>query len=85
MKNSNSTDISITKIRKAQDEIRKFDTVLDDIQKLFPLSTKIGDLTANARYDLFVLMQAMRGLEDIDYSRLTESAWLDLREREQEI
>ena len=67
-----------------QREIIEFDTTLDDVQKLFPLNTKVGGFIANTRYDLFTLLQAIRGRENINYSRLTEEPWIDFWQRKEE-
>jgi hypothetical protein len=51
------------KISRLEDEIARFDAVLDQIQKLMPEDLKVYDRIVEARDAAFRLQQQMRGCE----------------------
>jgi hypothetical protein len=81
MEDNTPTDLSISRLKKAQKEIIEFDATLESIEMLFPGNEQMCDFINNTRDCLFRLQQAMRGLKIIDNSRLYEEPLLDLKER----
>ena len=72
-------DLSVSRIKKAEREIVKFDIVLDSLMQIFPQSEEIWDSVGDCRQGLHVLLQLVRGIEakNVDYSWLTERPLID--------
>jgi hypothetical protein len=56
------------KISRLEEEIARFDAVLDHIQKLMPEDLKVYDRIAEARDAAFRLQQQMRGCEIVVFT-----------------
>ena len=56
-----------------EDEIARFDAVLDRIQKLMPQDMKVYDRVVEARDAVFRLQQKMQGCEIIEFC----APWID--------
>jgi hypothetical protein len=57
-----------TKISRFDEDIVRFDSVLDRIQKLMPYDLKVYDKIVEARDKIFQLQQAMRGCEIVEFA-----------------
>jgi hypothetical protein len=56
-------DIKFSYLTKFESEIRRFDTVMDLIQKFMPDDCKVWDRIAVVRDEVFKLQQQLRGVE----------------------
>jgi hypothetical protein len=56
------------KISRLEEEIRRFDTVLDSIQKLLPEYMGVYDHIVQVRDAMFRLQQSMRGCEIAEFA-----------------
>ena len=67
-----------------QYEIRRFDSMLDAIQRYYPENEQTWDIISNIRDGVFRLQQTLRKCNTIDFSSMSEDAWVNLKDREQE-
>ena len=58
-----ATDLGAQKLTKLDEEIVRFDSVLDRIEKLMPEDLKVYDRIVEVRDAIFRLLQHMRGLD----------------------
>ena len=66
MEDSKNKDISVSHLAKLEHEIVRFDSVLEQIQKLFPSDVRVWDFISNTRDCIFWLQQSLHGLDIID-------------------
>ena len=62
-----------TKVTKLEEEIVRFDAVLDRIQRVMPEDVKVYDRIMEVRDAVFRLQQQMRGLDIIEFV----APWID--------
>ena len=60
---TDATNIKLSYLTKFESEIRRFDTVMDLIQKFMPDDWKVWDRIAVVRDAMFKLQQQLRGVE----------------------
>ena len=60
---TDATNIKFSYLTKFESEIRRFDTVMDLIQKFMPDDWKVWDRMAVVRDAVFKLQQQLRGVE----------------------
>ena len=63
-----ATDLGAQKLTKLDEEIVRFDSVLDRIEKLMPEDLKVYDRIVEVRDAIFRLLQHMRGLDILEFA-----------------
>jgi hypothetical protein len=61
-------DLRAQKLTKLEEEICRFDAVLDSIQKLMPDDMRVYDYIVQVRDAMFKLQQSMRGYEIVEFA-----------------
>lgn len=72
MKNNNTREINFCKLASFEQEIRLFDTTLEDIQNHFAEDTQMWDFVSYARDSIYRLQQLLHRVDKIDYTSAFE-------------